>query len=59
MKICTPHEHLWKPPLRKAAGTLSASGESAVDKDSGLDLRVSRFERIFAEKQDTENAGGQ
>ena len=32
------------------------AGERAVDKDSGLDLRVSRFERVIAkDKGNTEN----
>jgi hypothetical protein len=24
MTICAPHDHLWKPPLRQAAGSLAA-----------------------------------
>ena len=32
LKLCTPQEVLWKPPLRQAAGTLSASPESVVER---------------------------
>ena len=32
LEVLRPSERQWKPRLRQAAGTLHASGESAVDK---------------------------
>jgi len=34
LKLCTPQEVQWKPPLRQAAGMLSASGERIYQSDS-------------------------
>ena len=35
MNVCVPHELYRTPRLRQAAGTLHASGESAVDGNGG------------------------
>ena len=31
LKVCTPQEVQWKPPLRQAAATLGVMPESAAD----------------------------
>ena len=41
LEVYRPSERQWKPRLRQAAGTLSASGgDSAVDNDERLEKKV-------------------
>ena len=44
LKVCTPQEVQWKPPLRQAATTLSASGGQRA-----VGQRVRRSERLDKE----------
>jgi hypothetical protein len=43
MKVCRPHEHLWKPPLRQAAVSLCVSVESVVEKELRPEREYSEF----------------
>ena len=45
LEVCTPQEVQWKPPLRQAATTLQASGESVVEKVSRSE-NVVQFDKI-------------
>ena len=38
LKVCTPQEVQWKPPLRQAATTLSASATAQWDNDYDVQI---------------------